>query len=73
MTRYTCFDREAPHDSFFFKISSIRQLNPSTTGNPFLGTKLLGFSKGRGLGALKGLNSKPSEKKRFVHFIFGAW
>ena len=25
-----------------------------TTGNPFLGTKLLGFSIGRGLGALKG-------------------
>ena len=28
-------------------------LNPFTTGNPFLGTKLLGFSTGRGLGALK--------------------
>ena len=31
-------------------------LNPFTTGNPFLGTKLLGFSIGRGSGALKGLN-----------------
>ena len=30
-------------------------LNPFTTGNPFLGTKLLGFSIGRGSGALKGL------------------
>ena len=32
-------------------------LNPFTTGNPFLGTKLLGFSIGRGSGALKGLNT----------------
>ena len=30
-------------------------LNPFTTGNPFFGTKLLGFSMGRGSGALKGL------------------
>ena len=30
-------------------------LNPFTTGNPFFGTKSLGFSIGRGLGALKGL------------------
>ena len=30
-------------------------LNPFTTGNPFLGTKLLGISIGRGLGALKEL------------------
>ena len=30
-------------------------LNPFTTGNPILGTKLLGFSIGRGSGALKGL------------------
>ena len=30
-------------------------INPCTTGNPFLGTKLLGFSIGRGSGALKGL------------------
>ena len=28
-------------------------LNPFTTGNPFLGTNLLGFSIGRGSGALK--------------------
>ena len=27
-------------------------LNPFTTGNPFLGTKLLGYSMGRGSGAL---------------------
>ena len=31
---------------------------PLTTGNPFLGTKLLGFSVGRGSGALKGLNPR---------------
>ena len=31
-------------------------LNPFTTGNPFSGTKLLGFSIGRGSGALKGVN-----------------
>ena len=30
-------------------------VNPFTTGNPFLGTKLLEFSIGRGSGALKGL------------------
>ena len=30
--------------------------NPFTTGNPFLGTKLLEFSIGRGSGALKGLS-----------------
>ena len=32
-------------------------VNPFTTGNPFLGTKLLGFSIGRGSGALKGLSA----------------
>ena len=31
-------------------------VNAFTTGNPFLGTKLLGFSIGRGSGALKGLS-----------------
>ena len=30
-----------------------------TTGNPFLGTKLLGFSMGRGSGALNGLILRP--------------
>ena len=30
-------------------------LNPFTTGNPFLGSKLLGFSIGRGSGTPKGL------------------
>ena len=30
-------------------------INPFTTGNPLLGTKSLGFSMGRGSGALKGL------------------
>ena len=32
----------------------LRWVNPFTTGNPFLGTKLLGFIIGRGSGALKG-------------------
>ena len=31
-------------------------VNPFTTRNPFLGTKILGFSIGRGSGALKGLS-----------------
>ena len=35
--------------------SCFSPINPFTTGNPFLGTKLLGFSIGRGSGALKGL------------------
>ena len=35
-------------------------LDPFTTGNPFLRTKLLGFSIGRGSGALKGLISMKS-------------
>ena len=41
-------------------------INPFTTGNPFLGTKLLGFSMGRGSGALKGLSKKRGggNKKR---------
>ena len=30
-------------------------ISPFTTANPFLGTKILGFSIGRGLGARKGL------------------
>ena len=34
--------------------SFCQPINPFTTGNPFLGTKLLGFSIGRGSGALKG-------------------
>ena len=49
-----------PHSSnsfFLFPPTSVawdRGLNPFTTGNPFLVTKLLGFRIGRGLGALKG-------------------
>ena len=35
------------------------QFNPSTTGNPFWGTKLLGFSVGRSSGALKGSRELP--------------
>ena len=34
----------------------VASINPFTAGNPFWGTSLLGFSIGRGLGALKGLN-----------------
>ena len=33
---------------------TVKGVNPFTTGNPFLGTKLLGFNIGRGSGALKG-------------------
>ena len=44
-------------------------LNPFTTGNPFLGTKLLGFSIGRGLGGLKGLISpKPKPQLTLTRF-----
>ena len=39
-------------------------VNPFTTGNPFLATKLLGFSTGRGSGALKGLNTASSCAER---------
>ena len=38
-------------------MSTRLDMNPFTTGNPFLGTKLLGFSIGRGSGALKGLRN----------------
>ena len=44
--------------------------NPFTTGNPYWGTNLLGFSIGRGSGALKGLSfvfphpPEDSKKKR---------
>ena len=50
--------------NFFFFSRPV--LNPFTTGNPFLGTKLLGFSIGRGSGALKGLrNPRPSKFHSF--------
>ena len=53
-------------DSFFYLLFvnplPVWLLNPFTTGNPFLnpflGTKLLGFSIGRGSGALKGLKNE---------------
>ena len=58
---------------FFFSKSVFgRGLNPFTTGNPFLGTKLLGFSVERGSGALKGLSSqieKPPEKKWCIPIV----
>ena len=51
--------------SFFFFSPKIsvweRGLNPFATGNPFLGTKFLEFSVGRGSGALKGLSSRIEE------------
>ena len=37
-----------------------QKVNPFTTGNPFLGTKLLGLSIARGSGALKGFNATPA-------------
>ena len=36
----------------FYHEQFVAILNPFATGNPFLGTKLLGFSIGRGSGAL---------------------
>ena len=46
------------------------ELNPLTTGKPFLGTKLLGFSKGRGSEALKGLSflvpRAPGDEKQMI-------
>ena len=57
---------------FLFPPTSVvwdRGLNPFTTGNPFLGTKLLGFRIGRGVGALKGLSSPKlrNPRKNVVH------
>ena len=46
------------------EVINTRPLNAFTTGNPFLGTKLLGFSIGRGSGALKGVKSRAGKKKR---------
>ena len=50
-----------PRARFLYQVdlnSSITTLgNPFSTGNPFWGTKLRGFSIGRGLGALKGLTA----------------
>ena len=40
-------------------------LNPFATGNPFLGTKLLGLSIGRGSGVLKGLKTQPSPHRLY--------
>ena len=37
-----------------------------TTGNSFLGTKLIGFSKGRGSGAQKGLIARTCKVFRFA-------
>ena len=51
------------HRFFSLYYSSIWELNPFTTGNPFLRTKLLGFSVGRGSGAPKGL--RPPRKTDF--------
>ena len=57
----------------FSEVLQFRELNPSTTGNPFLGTKLLGFNIGRDSGALEGLRPFPrtdlrgkQEKKCFA-------
>ena len=54
-----CYDRGAYRTIFHPEVSPVNELNPLTTGNPFLGTKLLGFSIGRGSGALKGLRPLP--------------
>ena len=44
-------------------------VNPFTFGNPFLGTKLLGFSVGRGSGALKGVTQFRLMCKSFFFVI----
>ena len=44
-------------------------LNPFTTGNPFLGTKLLGFSIERGSGALKGLTQNRQKSSIFFRMM----
>ena len=44
-----------PHTAPTACAFAARRFHAFTTGNPSLGTKLLGFSIGRGLGALKGL------------------
>ena len=43
----------------------IKLLDPFTTENPFLRTKLFGFSIGRGSGALKGLRVIPRTGSTF--------
>ena len=45
-------------------------VNPFTTGNPFLGTKLLGFSIGRGSGVPKGLSHPTLEVRHNFPRIF---
>ena len=56
------YRRRVPFGGIFFQVAWCHSreflcgLNPFTTGKPFLGTKLLGFSIGRGSGALKGLS-----------------
>ena len=46
-------------------------VNPFTTGNPFLGTKLLGFSMGRSSGVLKGLSSRAVAIRYYVNQSMG--
>ena len=43
-----------------------KRLNPFTTGNPFLGTKLLGSSIGRGSGVLFGGESQIQLRFRII-------
>ena len=51
--------RQKKNEGFIFRRFGV---NAFTTGNPFLATKLLGISIGRGLGALKGLRSPVAQK-----------
>ena len=56
--------------SFFLRRMGKIKRNPFTIANPFLGTKILGFSIGRGLGALKGLSSPHSRMtNRHGHWV----
>ena len=45
------------------------KLNPFTTGNPFLGKKILGFSIWRGSGALTGLSSPHFDVLRYTSCV----
>ena len=54
-----------------FCIRMMGLLNPFSTGNPFLGTKLLGFSVGRGSGALRGLTALYSWEPFILDRLLG--
>ena len=71
------YDIPGKKDSIIFRSKSVHTyllrengINPFTTGNPFLGTKLLGFSIGRGSGALKGLRVVKSACRSYALYLY---